>query len=95
MVPFTEMAPSAFVVDAHGPHISDFAGDVYAHNLIKPIQVPEGRQHVQKQSSREENEREGEERQKRKEQEGREQDEVWKLVDMVSGEEALAVLSWT
>ena len=34
-----------------------------------------------------------EERQKREEQEGREQDEVWKLVDMVSGEEALAVQS--
>ena len=30
----------AFVVDSHGPHISAFAGDVYAHNLITPIQVP-------------------------------------------------------
>ena len=42
VVPFCTPHSSAFVVDSHGPHISDFAGDVYAHNLITAIQVPPG-----------------------------------------------------
>jgi hypothetical protein len=42
IVPFCKHNSSAFVVDSHGPHISDFAGDVYAHNFITPIQVPPG-----------------------------------------------------
>ena len=42
VVPFCTPHSSAFVVDSHGPHISAFAGDVYAHNLITAIQVPPG-----------------------------------------------------
>ena len=42
VAPFCSPDASAFVVDSHGPHISDFAGDVYAHNLLTPIQVPPG-----------------------------------------------------
>ena len=41
-VPWTKSQPASFVVDSHNPHISEFAGDVYAHHFITPIQVPEG-----------------------------------------------------
>ena len=39
VAPFCTPHACAFVVDSHGPHISAFAGDVYAHHLITPIQV--------------------------------------------------------
>ena len=42
IAPFCSSSNAAFVVDSHGPHISDFAGDVYANKFLEPIQVPEG-----------------------------------------------------
>ena len=41
IVPFCKSNPCALVVDSHEPHISDFAGDVYAHHSITAVQVPE------------------------------------------------------
>jgi hypothetical protein len=42
IVAYSKHNPCAFVVDSHGPHISAFAGDVYAHHLITSVQVPAG-----------------------------------------------------
>jgi hypothetical protein len=42
IVAHSKHKPCAFVVDAHGPHISAFAGDVYAHNLMTSVHVPPG-----------------------------------------------------
>ena len=42
IVSFTKHHASALLVDAHGPHISAFAGDVYAHHLITSVHVPPG-----------------------------------------------------
>ena len=42
IVAYSKHRPCDVVVDAHGPHISLFAGDVDAHNLITAVHVPAG-----------------------------------------------------